>query len=62
MFMSSYLLIPKSVQLSSFRASVAKESGGASSITVAWRLCFPVFEKELHFVLLLKKKSFRERL
>ena len=29
------LLIPKGVQLSSFRASVAEESGGASSISLA---------------------------
>ena len=29
------LLIPKGVQLSSFRASVAEESGGASTINLA---------------------------
>ena len=37
------LLIPKGVQLSSFRASVAEESGGASSISLA--ALFPSIEE-----------------
>ena len=37
------LLIPKDVQLSSFRASVAE--GVEEHLVLVWRLCFPVFEE-----------------